>query len=457
MDAPIAETLGELLTELEYEKLDQRYKDKLDDIIVDTVACGFGGVHEPEYYDILPILPSPGKIDEATVFGTDSGATIEDAAFANVVASHFLTHDDRHGGASTHPGSIVVPVALAVGEKRNASGREILTAVLGGYEIIGRIGSILEGFNEEIPRRPTPVFGPFGAAVTAGLLLDFDGSEMGHAISYAANLAGGMAQVWIDGTYEYVIHSAMAAQHGILSAKLANEGFTASERTLEGKKGFFKAFFGTIPESFDAVFDEFGERYELDDVIGKPLPACGVAQVPILIAESFLEQGIEYEDVESVNVTAASLVADIPGCDLVTGIRSPTQALMSVPHSIASTFALEDYTREACTTHRDDSRIKDLREKVDMHYDDSYYKYEFTITVHLMNGESETIHMAEQPFLSTGDYREKFEFYGTKLFSEDRTATLYDRFSAIDSEDNIASLLAELRDEFYMTMEVSLQ
>lgn len=448
MDSPVALQIGKLLTELDYHELQPRYSDRLDDIIVDTIACGFGGANEPEYYNIISVVPTIGKVDEATVLGANSAATIEDAAFANTVACHFLTHDDRHGGASTHPGSIIVPVALALGEVHESSGTAVLTAVLGGYEVIGRIGSILHGFNEDIPRRPTPVFGPLGAAATAGLLLGLDESELGHALSYAANLSGGMAQVWIDGSYEYVIHSAMAAQHGILSAKLASKGLTASEWTFEGPKGFFKAFFGEIPNNFDAAYETAGDQYELDDVIGKAVPACGLAQVPILIAESLLADGLEYEKVDSIDVTAASLVADIPGCDLVTDIHSPTQALMSVPHSIASTLVLETYTREACTTYRDDPRIEELRERVTMNYDDSFYKYEFTVTVTLEDGETITKHVDEQPPLSSEDYREKFEFYGNELFADETTDQLYSRFADIGSENDVGAVMRELRAEF---------
>jgi len=441
----VVSKLCDFLTQLSYEDLGEEHQNRLHELVIDVLACGFGGVGESQHVAVLDIIDENAGSDTVTMLGTTNGAPVDEGALANATAAHILTLDDRHGSSSSHPGSIVVPAGLAVGEATNASGKAVLVAILAGYETIGKLGKVRHGFNMDLPRRPTPVFGPIGAAVTAGLLYDLDATELQHAMGYAANLSGGLSQVWVDGTEEYALHNGFAARQGVSAARLAARGLTAAPNSFEGQYGFYRAFFGAVPEELADIPRTLGGSFELDDVICKPLPACGVSVVPIRLTEQLLARGISATDVERIDLTVASLIAAIPGTTSYGPIETPSQALMSIPFGVASTLVLEGYSWDACRNHTGDAAIETTMETVHIEYDDSFYKYEYEMRVQLTDGSTVTLKADTQASLTRADIEEKFRTYATGLMSpaavDEQLETLRD-FAGVS---DISAIMANMR------------
>ncbi|MDQ4119101.1 MAG: MmgE/PrpD family protein, partial [Actinomycetota bacterium] len=168
--------------------------------VLDALACAYGGTDRPWTRQARAVLaPSPqGAADSAAggsaVVWADDGrrAGLADAVYANSAAAHSLIHEDMHPASRAHPGSMVVPAALAVGEHTGAALADVFRAVVVGYEAIARAGDAL-GTDEFVERgfRPSGAFGPFGAAAASAVLLELDRAEQVSALSLASGTAWG--------------------------------------------------------------------------------------------------------------------------------------------------------------------------------------------------------------------------------------------------------------------------
>lgn len=443
----VTHRLGQYYGDFSYADIDPEDREHLHDLVVDIVACAYAGMDERKATAVTEYVKDRAGSGEATVIGTDRSVAEEHAALANTVSAHVLTYDDRHRASSTHPGSIVVPTALAVGETVEASGEEVLAAVFAGYEIVGHLGSLLLGFNTDLPRRPTPVFGPFGSAIAAGMLYNLSADELASALGYAANLGGGLSQVWADGTDEYALQNGLAAQQGIQAAQFARRGLTAAHRSLEGDYGFFKAFYGTIPDDLHDVPETIREADELLEVFGKPIPACGMVVVPVQLAEQLREEladrGLTHKDVEELAITVSGRTENIPGCSYFGPYDTPTLALMSIPFGVTSTLVLGGYSWDAWAKHHGNNRIQALADRTKIDYEDSYTKYQTDLEARFADGETVTLSATEPDPITSEDIAEKFRVNAEDLLPD--ADTVYDDLRHLEEVANVAAVTSRLR------------
>jgi 2-methylcitrate dehydratase PrpD len=440
-DLPLAVALGERFDSLAYRDLTEGHRDALYRSIVDVLACGYAGIGSRHHRAVTATVDGG---QNATVLGADRMASTADAAFANATTAHVLTYDDRHRASSTHPGSIVVPTALAIGESVGASGQEVLLATFAGYETIGRLGKLRMGFNTDLPRRPTPVFTPIGAGVTAGLLYGLDPEELASTMGFAANLSGGMSQVWAEGTDEYALHAGFAARNGVLAARLADKGLVAAPHTFEGDFGFFRAFFGDVPDSLTNTAAPFDDGAELDDVYGKPVPACGMVVVPIQLAERLRTEGVTADRIDRLSMTVSGRTENIPGCSYYGPFDSPTRALMSIPFGVASTFVLDGYSWAGPSDHYDDDRIQALVDRIDLHYDDDFSKYRTEMVVDLDDGSTLSVEAAEPDPITDADVDAKFTDHASQVIGTSEADAVLAELRTLEDAVDVSPLVRGL-------------
>jgi 2-methylcitrate dehydratase PrpD len=158
------------------------------------------------------------------------------AAMVNAASSHFAEQDDVHNGSVFHPAAVVFPAALAVAQSIGASGRELLTASVAGYEVGIRIGEFLGRSHYKI-FHTTGTAGTLAAAAAVGHLLRLNPEQMLHAFGSAGTQAAGLWEFLRDAADSKQLHTAHAAAGGLTAAYLASEGFTGARRILEGAQG----------------------------------------------------------------------------------------------------------------------------------------------------------------------------------------------------------------------------
>jgi 2-methylcitrate dehydratase PrpD len=252
---------------------------------------------------------------EATLLMDGARVSCEGAAFANAALMNIRSQDDTHAASTSHPGSPTLAAALAVAERQGSSGAAFLAAVVLGYEVLCRAG---RDFDERFTARgfrAAALLGGFGAAAAAARLLGLSAEQAGHALGLQANLAGGLAQVWREGSAEAALQIGFGARNGIAAAYAAAGGATAARFALEGTGGFYNGFGGTGAPPAEALAG-LGVGWQLEEITVKPLPVCAILQGPAgLFLEMCASRGWRPEAIAAVVVTLNPYEADYPGID----------------------------------------------------------------------------------------------------------------------------------------------
>ena len=186
---------------------------------------------------------------------------------------HSLDFDDTHADSSLHPSAPVVPAAFAVGEMVGASGREVLTAIVAGYEVCCRLGNALDptshyarGFH------PTATAGTYGAAAAAAKLFGLSKEQIIAAFGVSGSQAAGSLQFLVNGAWNKRYQVGAAAMNGVIAATLARNDFVGASESIEGKHGLLVGYSDNAHP--DKATAGLGTIYETMKVGIKPYPSC---------------------------------------------------------------------------------------------------------------------------------------------------------------------------------------
>jgi 2-methylcitrate dehydratase PrpD len=251
--------------------------------VLDVIGCGLAGAAHPAVASLRAAAdprPAPRGHPGASVWGSRLRTGTATAALLNGTMSHVVNADDAHKESMGHPGTVVVPAALAVGETLGASGAALLGAVVAGYECLLRIGlGIGIASHRDRGWYSTSTLGPFGAAAAAAKLLGFDSGGMAAALGHAGAQAAGLWAFSADGSLGSVVSAGRAAESGVLAALLVRSGLAGPTQILEAADGgFLRAMSGeSDPERILAD----RERFMIMDVSLKPYPSSRTTHAAI--------------------------------------------------------------------------------------------------------------------------------------------------------------------------------
>ncbi len=255
---------------------------------------------------------------------------LEARVFLAAALSHVTETDDLHNASVTHPGCVVIPVALELGRETGARGHAVLRAVLHGYEVMTRIGESL-GPGHYRTFHNTATAGVFGGAAAASSLLELDEDGWVWALGSAGTQAAGLWQFNEEGAMSKPVHAGHAASSGLRSALLARAGVTAAEAVLEGDKGLYR---GLCPDARpDAVLREAG-GWKLPETSMKPYPCCRHVH-------SAIDAALELREAMGAGVPRTVRIESYPAALDVTDCprpRTPHEARFSIQYAVASTL-----------------------------------------------------------------------------------------------------------------------
>jgi 2-methylcitrate dehydratase PrpD len=220
-----------------------------------------------------------GGPERSAIWGAAKAASPEDAALANGMLAHALDFDDTHAAAIMHSSSVIVPPALALGEALKAPGREILAALVVGYQFAARLGRLAPGPFQDNGFQATSVLGTFAATAVAARLLKLTPAEAVHALGTAGSMASGLMAYLSDGSDVKQMHPGWAGMSGIRAARLAKAGFRGPSAVFEYKLGVFRSFARVdITEKWQHAE---GVPWEVELMAPKPYPACLCVHAPV--------------------------------------------------------------------------------------------------------------------------------------------------------------------------------
>jgi 2-methylcitrate dehydratase PrpD len=271
-----------------YENLPEEviYKTKL--CILDYIANIYGSLELKAVNDVIEYFRSQNFGGNSTVFGCDFKTNLLHAAFINGVTAEAIEAQDGYRFGGNHPGAAVIPAALGTAEEQKTGGKQIIEAIVAGYEAANRPAAAMHPWHTLSGFLPTGTCGTFGAAVAAAKTHQYDHAKMLNAIANAGYMLPlSMAEHLMGGFTIKIVQAGQAAGAGILAAGLAGKGLTGSPQVLEGSdlNGGFTKITSAAEPKFDKLSNGLGETFSISDVYFKPYTACrhthGAAQATL--------------------------------------------------------------------------------------------------------------------------------------------------------------------------------
>jgi 2-methylcitrate dehydratase PrpD len=250
--------------------------------ILDTLAAMVSGSHLQAGEMAIAFARAQGGVAEATVLTTDIRTSAVNAALANGMFAHADETDDFEPVTKAHPGSHVVPAALAMAEREGRSGAELLAAVTLGYDVCCRFlmalgPDLVRGSH----RSAEGTSSTMGAAAAAASLARLDEKGMRYALSYAAQQVSG---IWswvrdaghVEKAFDFC---GMGARNGVTAAIMAQMGFTGVWDVLDGEHNALIAL--SIEPKPEEMVAGLGSRFFITETAIKPFSVGYPIQAPL--------------------------------------------------------------------------------------------------------------------------------------------------------------------------------
>ncbi len=236
-------------------------------------------------------------------FGDRSSAAL--AVIVNGGMADALDYDDTHNETHLHAGAHVVPTALAVGEWQCASGRDVITAVAGGYELGCRMAVVAPGQFVRNGFHTSSIVGTLTTAFMASRMLGLDLDQTCNTIGTAGSQAGGILECYTDGTWTQGLHPGWFSHAGITAALLGRAGFLGPDTVIEGRMGLFRSHVQDPDYAFDfdRMLADLGRHWESRYLSLKLYPTgCVIHPYLDAILHLYREEGLRAADVKSITM-----------------------------------------------------------------------------------------------------------------------------------------------------------
>lgn len=333
--------------------------DKAAACLLDAFGLGVVAREERTYLAMREtVTPLEARAGAARLWSDGTWAPAGEAVEANAVATHAHFHDDSEYSSWTHPGSLIVPVALSLGEAQGASAALVVRAVVAGYAAVNWLGAGEEVARALIARgvRTSPTLGTIGAAATAATLLRLDEAQAVNAIGMAASITGGLLEPVRTGSDEWRLQNAHAARGGMLAAQLARRGVAGAPTALEGPKGLLAAY-ADLKAAPARWADDPDPDSIVTDVVAKPYATLGDNMAAAIAARLLYEDGVDVDAIEAIRITLWRPYAEYPGTDYRGPFTQTAQALASTVFAAAAMLVHGELEYEVSRDRREHEAI----------------------------------------------------------------------------------------------------
>ena len=331
--------LARFISDLEYDDLPAAVSARTTDLILDYAGVSLHSANLPWSTIISEYAQDMGSgKPEATIVGHGRVAAPL-AALANGTIAHGIELDDTHDQSCSHPGAVINPAALAIAEAHGKSGKELITAIVCGYEVQARTGAALTGSLLSRGFHPTALAGVFGACTAAAKLLNLDADQLQSAWGLAASMASGVMQFTEDpeGTMVKRLHGGLPSHNGVTAALLASRGFRGPRQALDGRYGVLNVFCPN-PESW-RLSENLGDAFEISNVSLKFYACCRLFHALIdAIGNCRKEEGFELSEIVGIEARGPHIMSE---GHMQYRPKSVMSAQYSLPFTVAATLCLD--------------------------------------------------------------------------------------------------------------------
>lgn len=298
--------------------------------LVNYLGCAVGGAGDEAVDLAIRALGPYSGAPTASILGRSERLDPMHASLMNGISSHVYDYDDTTPKNYCHPSSPIASALFACASAHPVRGRDFVEAFIYGFEASSRVANCVYPAHYDVGWHITGTAGVFGAAAAIGKLLRLTEPQMICALGLAGTQAAGVREMF--GSMGKAFHPGRAAQNGYGAALLAQAGFTAGPRIIEGPRGF-SAVTTAAKYDLSKVTAGLGVDFDLRVNTYKPYP-CGIVIHPTIDGAIQLREahGFAPRDIAAVRLKVAPLVLDL--CNQQ-GITKGLQGKFSVYHGAA--------------------------------------------------------------------------------------------------------------------------
>lgn len=371
MNLSIAEKLAEFAVELSFRNLPNNVVYAAKQRLLDTLGCAIGGYDGKASKIVRRLIGDMAEKGKATIIGSGAETTSPNATLANGVMVRILDFNDVYlGRDATHPNEPVIPPALAVGEEKHVNGKELITAIVLGYEVDMRFAEVAFHGIDKRGWSQTATLGQYVTPIVAGKLMGFDVNQMANAIGISGCHNVSLGGVWYGKvTMMKQILNAFSAQSGVVAAQLAEKGFTGPKRIIEGEKGFCEAVAGEC--DLTKLTGDLGKEYKIVHSWIKMYSCCLRSHTAIDATLALVkEHNLKVEGVKNVRVKTYKIAFEEVTGPSKYKPSSISEAQFSMPYCLASAIKYMNVGPNQFTQDKiNDQDILDLASKIEIETD----------------------------------------------------------------------------------------
>lgn len=449
----VTHEVARYVREIGYDDLPSAVVGKAKEVLLDAFACQLACSQLPHCRIAIDFARDHGGRPEATILGADFKTDVEHAALVNGILGHGDEIDEVLE-LFGHTSAVLVPTVLAVGEREKAAGKDLLVALVAGYDVAGRLARA--GFSLDIlgPRnfQQASTAGSLAAAASAGKLLGLTQKEMQAALGLAAEQACGLQTMRLEaGHMNKSLHMGVGGRNGVCSAYLARAGYGGVFDVLDPPYSVFEAFIpdGAQPEE---LVEGLGSRFELMVTAIKRYSAGHPINSAIAAMHKIMrDHALEAVDIERIDVRVESLIYKMLS-------KSPTlniniEYVLAVA-ALDGTVTWDQYSEE----RQNDPVLRDLWARVvsegDIEMDDLKKRNTGArpaeVTIRTRDGRALTERVLFPPGhprnpLRPDELDEKFMYWSTRIIDERQAIELKEAVLHLEDVDDINDLSALLR------------
>lgn len=274
-DNDITATLARFAAGLTYGDIPERVRAFTKDLLLDALACALAGHVGEDTAKVTRFAGALAQSRESSIIG-GGHLSLAGATLLNGFLITAVSMCDVYRPTATHLQPVIVSPALGLAERDGASGRDLLVALISGFETAARIAAGVDypAFRKRGWHGPGTI-GPFGAAAAVARLLNFDSDKTATALGLAGSQAAGTFAAW--GTPSVKFHQFRGALSGLMAALLAQQGFVATREFLTKEDGgFYPTYCGSNAK--EAATAALGDHWELEQIALRPWPTSAASQ-----------------------------------------------------------------------------------------------------------------------------------------------------------------------------------
>jgi 2-methylcitrate dehydratase PrpD len=350
---------------------------------LDWLGVAIAGAHDPEVNSLFQVIELIGGNDQATILGKNVKSSILNATLMNGMSSHVFDYDDTSIEFLGHASVATFPCLLALSEWMGIGGKKFLTAYIIGFELGSRVAMGASANHTLKGWHPTSTIGHFSSAAASAKLLGLTTDQLVYAFGIAGTQAAGLKAVF--GTHCKAFHPGKAGFNGLLSALLAQRGFTSTENIFEGDNCFWNMYSGRSNPRM--ALKDLGSKWSVLNNTYKFHASCHYTHAGV---EAVLAIKKELKDFNPDNIDRIDTFVSPMTLENAT-IMNPKTGLegkFSVPYVIANTILRDDTGMGAFTDEKiNDPKILKLREKINVIPDNRLTGFTTRVVIYI-NGET---------------------------------------------------------------------